>query len=597
MEPVPREIAMTWMMRKERVVESGRSMPRRGGFLALALAIASTANAAYQETWASVGTHTMAPEWFQDAKFGIYFHWGVFSVPAYGNEWYPRNMYNKAGNSGEYRNHLANYGDPFGDWQYHNFILGKNDKKGVFRQFKPVLKSQGGKFDPAEWADLFSQAGARFAGPVAEHHDGFSMWKSKANEWNSFDMGPKLDLADLFAKAIRAKGMKFVMTTHHAWNFNGYWAYPPVAQTDASLKKLYGQLPKDQENQLWYDKLKEIIDQYQPDLIWHDLYLNPIPEALRLRFLAYYYNKAIEWKKDVVVASKDGFRSGEMHDYERGGPADIVKSYWLSDDAISSSSWCYTEGLRYYTPAQMLHRLIDLTSKNGNLMLNISPMADGTIPQGQKDILIAMGDWLKKFGSSIYGTRYWAIYGEGPTKMGGGAFTTPVAGNGEDVRYTRTKDTSAVYAIFLGWPGNGKTMSLTGLNSSRLKLTAQTRVVLMGPTSGSDVALSFTQDGSSMKITFPGVQPYTALAYPVRIQLKTTVGLPRSSTAATATRTDRFVLTTGFTPVPVPEDARRAIVSDFGGRIVENRPLHVDEHEFRARDRSSKPLLIRFEDR
>jgi len=538
----------------------------------------------------------MAPEWFQDAKFGIYFHWGVFSVPAFGNEWYPRNMYNKAGNSWEYQHHLATFGDPFGDWQYHNFILGKNDKAGVFRQFKPVLKSAGGKFDPDEWADLFAQAGARFSGPVAEHHDGFSMWKSTANEWNSVDKGPKLDLAGLFAKAIRAKGMKFVMTTHHAWNFNGYWAYPPVTQTDASLKKLYGQLPKDQENQLWYDKLKEIIDQYQPDLIWHDLYLNPIPEALRLKFLAYYYNKAIEWNKDVIVASKDGFRTGEMHDYERGGPADIVTSYWLSDDAISSSSWCYTDGLKYYTAAQMLHRLIDLASKNGNLMLNISPMADGSIPQGQKDVLLAMGDWLRKFGSSIYGTRYWAIYGEGPTKMGGGAFTAPVAGTGNDIRYTRAKDTSAVYAIFLGWPGNGKTMVLTGLNSARLKVNSQTRVQLMGATPGTDVNLSYTQDATGMNITFPATQPYTALAYPVRIQLKTPVGVERVGTPLSSLQGKQVVRTTGFGPVAVPAGARRATVTDLGGRVLESREILPGEDEFQASDRSGKALMIRFED-
>lgn len=481
-------------------------------------------HSAYQETWASVGTHQAAPEWFQDAKFGIYFHWGVFSVPAYGNEWYPRNMYNKAGNSWEYKNHLANYGDPFGDWQYHNFILGKNDKKGNFVQFKPVLKSAGGKFDPDEWATLFDSAGARFAGPVAEHHDGFSMWDSKVNEWNSVAKGPKLDLAGLFAKSIRAKGMKFIMTTHHAWNFNGYWTYPPVSQTDASLQKLYGQLPKAQENQLWYDKLKEIIDQYQPDLIWHDLYLAPIPESIRLKFLAYYYNKSIEWQKDVVVASKDGFKDGEMHDYERGGPADIVAKYWLSDDAISSSSWCYTNGLKYYTSTQILHRLIDLVSKNGNLMFNISPMADGSIPQGQKTILLEIGDWLRKFGGSIYGTRAWSVYGEGPTKMGGGAFTSPVAGTAKDIRYTKAKNGSSVNAIFMGWPGNGAKVTLTGLNSSRLRLTAQAKVYLMGDKTNNNVPLQYTQDGNGMTLTFPSTQPYTAMAYAVRIQLTNDTG-------------------------------------------------------------------------
>jgi alpha-L-fucosidase len=467
----------------------------------------------YQENWTSLAKHISAPEWFQDAKFGIYFHWGVYSVPAFGNEWYPRNMYNRS--SGEYNNHMSKYGDPFGNWQYHNFINGANDKNGVFTQFAPKLKSVGGKFDPEEWASLFDSAGAKFAGPVAEHHDGFSMWDSKVNEWNCMNKGPKLDLAGLFAKAFREKGMKFVMTTHHAWNFTGYWEFPPVTQTDNSLKKLYGQLPVAEENQLWYDKLKEIIDNYQPDLIWHDLYLARIPENLRLKFLAYYYNKSIEWNKDVVVTSKDGFKTGEMHDYERGGPADITYPYWLTDDAISSSSWCYTNGIQYYSTVQMLHSLIDRVSKNGNMMLNISPMADGSIPQGQKTVLLGMGDWLRKFGQSIYKTRAWLVYGEGPTTMGGGAFTGPKAGTNKDFRFTRTKDSSTVYAICLGWPGNGTQVKISSITSARFKAVG---AYLLGNTPGTDIKLdNFNQNTTGVTFNTPSNQPYTALAYVFKV--------------------------------------------------------------------------------
>jgi len=561
-------------------------------FVMAVVASPSVAATTYQENWTSVGKHNPAPDWFKDAKFGIYFHWGVYSVPAYGYEWYPRNMYNKAGNSGEYQHHMATYGDPFGDWQYHNFILGKNDKKGVFTQFKPVLKSAGGNFDPDEWARLFDSAGAKWAGNVAEHHDGFSMWDSKANEWNSVAKGPKLDMAKLFSTAIRARGLKFMMSMHHAWNFNGYWKYPPVTQTDASLKKLYGQLTTAEENQLWYDKLKEIIDGYQPDLIWQDLYLGPIPESFRLKFLAYYYNKSVDWGKDVVVTSKDGFKTGEMSDYERGGPADITAAYFLSDDAISSSSWSYVNGMSYYSSAQMLHRLLDLTSKNGNLLLDIAPMADGTIPQGQKNILYAMGDWLRKFGSSVYATRAWSIYGEGPTKMGGGSFTSPVAGTGNDIRYTRAKDTSAVYAIFLAWPGNGAKKTLTGLSSSRLKLTTGAKVQLMGPTPGSDVNLTYTQDANGMTITFPSSAPYTALAYPVRIQLKTTVGIG-SRDAARAKGLGVAQPINGLSKVDVPEGAHWVTVLDAAGHKLERRNLSVDEKVFAPKNHGS--LLVRFD--
>lgn len=539
----------------------GRLLAAAPSLLFVSFAAApSGAATTYQANWASVNKHVAAPEWFQDAKFGIYYHWGAFCTPQYGMEWYPRNMYNKAGNSNEYKHHLATYGDPFGDWQYHNFINGKNNKAGVWTQFAPKLKSAGGQFDPDEWARLFDSAGAKFAGPVAEHHDGFSMWDSKANEWNSVAKGPKLDLAKLFSTSIRARGMKFIMTMHHAWNFTGYWVYPPVTQTDASLKKLYGQLGTTAQEQLWIDKLKEIIDGYQPDLIWQDLYLGRISEAKRLEFLAYYYNKSVDWGKDVVVTSKDGFQKGEMSDYERGGPADITTPYWLTDDAINSNSWSYVTGMSYYSNAQMLHSLIDRVSKNGNLLLNISPMADGTIPQAQRTLLLAMGDWLRRFGSSIYATRVWSVYGQGPTKMGGGSFTKPLAGTGQDVRYTRAKDTSAVYAIFLGWPGNGTKVSLTGFGTSRLKMPSNAKVQLMGATPGTDVSLTFTQDANGLNVTFPSSAPYTALAYPVRVQLKTPVAVdPREQVRKPAARFAQGVLT-----LPDPQDGRVQIVDVRG---------------------------------
>ncbi|MEJ2195278.1 MAG: alpha-L-fucosidase, partial [Ignavibacteriaceae bacterium] len=175
-----------------------------GFFLSLLAAVmmskisAQTPKQEYQPTFESLEKANPVPEWFKDAKFGIYFHWGVYSVPAFGNEWYPRNMYIKG--SAENKHHIETYGDPSA-WPYNYFITGARDKKGNFVQFAPKLKSEGGKFDPDEWAQLFADAGAKFAGPVAEHHDGFSMWESKVNPWNAKDMGPKLDLVGLLAKS------------------------------------------------------------------------------------------------------------------------------------------------------------------------------------------------------------------------------------------------------------------------------------------------------------------------------------------------------------------------------------------------------------
>jgi alpha-L-fucosidase len=500
----------------------------RRSFLASATGVAAAATAnltfgsiraqadpsSYSATWASVDQHTAAPEWFQDAKFGIYHHWGVFSVPAYGNEWYPRNMY--APGSAENKHHIATYGDP-SVWPYNNFIDGALDKTGNHVQFAPKLKSAGGNFDPDDWAQLFADAGARFAGPVAEHHDGFSMWDSAANEWNSVKHGPHLNLLQLFRDAVRGKGMKFLVAMHHAYHFNGYYQYVP-AQSTQTLKKLYGQLGTTAENQLWYDKLKEVVDQAQPDILWEDFDLTKVDESKRLDFLSYYYNQANSWGREVVATYKDGYdNKGEVFDYERGGPADITSPYWLTDDSISSSSWCYTQGIGYYSTTQLLHALIDRVSKNGNMLLNIAPMADGTIPQGQRDILLGIGDHLKRFGESIYSTRAWTTYGEGPTKMGGGSFTNPTAGTAQDIRFTRSKDSTVLYATILGWPGASTT--ITTLASGRIDLSSLKSAQLLGPNAGGSTNLPAPkQDSAGLRITLPSSSaPFSALAYVVKL--------------------------------------------------------------------------------
>ncbi|MGW0845297.1 alpha-L-fucosidase [Streptomyces sp. NPDC002787] len=468
----------------------------------------------YTPTWESVNRHPAAPEWFRDAKFGIYFHWGVFSVPAYDSEWYPRNMYvpdHKAN-----RHHTATYGDP-AVWPYHNFIDGAEDLAGRHQEFAPKLKSDGGAFDPDEWAQLFVDAGARFAGPVAEHHDGYSMWDSRVNEWNSVAKGPRLDLLELFTDAIRARKLKLLVAMHHAYNYTGYFEYAPP-QSDPSLKKLYGQLSPEEENQLWYDKLKEVVDRSRPDILWQDWRLDHVDETQRLNFLSYYFNQANKWGKEVVATYKDGLNShGSVFDYERGGPADLTAPYWLTDDSISNTSWCYTEGIGYYSLAQMLHSFIDRVSKNGNMLLNIAPQADGTIPRGQRDLLLGIGDYLKRFGESIYGTRAWTAYGEGPTKMGGGSFTRPTAGTAQDVRYTRNKAGTILYATVLGWPGGS--LTLRTLTSDRIDLDSLSSVELLDATAGTYIDLATpTQDATGLKVTLPSSAPFEAPAYVLKLR-------------------------------------------------------------------------------
>ena len=484
-----------------------------GTLSVLRFAPEASANAgpqSYTASWASVDQHPPAPAWFQDAKFGIYYHWGVYSVPAFGSEWYPRNMYNSG--SAENQHHIATYGDP-SVWGYQNFINGAYDKAGNWTQFAPKLVSQGGKWDPNAWATLFKNAGAKFAGPVAEHHDGYSMWNSASNPWNAVKTGPKMDLVALHAQAIRGQGLKFMASLHHAYHFNGYYQYVPY-QSDPNLRILFGQQGSAAENLLWYNKLHEVITGYQPDLIYQDFDLTAVQESYRLQFLADYYNAAVSWNKDVVATYKDGFDSlGEVFDYERGGPGGLLTPYWETDDAISATSWCYTVGISYYSLQAILHSLIDRTAKGGTMILNISPMADGTIPSQQQSVLLGMGDWLGRFGEAIYATRSWSSYGEGPTAMGGGSFSGPKAGTPQDIRFTRSQDNTVLYATTLGWQGG--TTTITTLGSNQISLSNLASVQLINNAAGSYTNLTgYYQDGGGLHITLPSSNPpFSALAY------------------------------------------------------------------------------------
>jgi alpha-L-fucosidase len=469
----------------------------------------------YQPDFESLEKSNPVPEWFRDAKFGIYFHWGVYSVPAFANEWYPRSMYIKG--SAENKHHTEIYGD-ITEWPYNNFITGARDKQGNYVQFAPRLKSEGGNFDPEEWAQLFADAGAKFAGPVAEHHDGFSLWASKVNPWNSKDMGPNLDLAGLFTDAIRKRNMKVMLSMHHAFNITGYYSAVPQT-TDPKLQILFGQQGKEKNEALWLNKLKEIIDSYKPDIIYQDFNLHLISQPVLLDFLSYYYNSANDWNKEVVATFKDGLnKKCAVLDYERGGPSDITDNYWLTDDAISSSSWCYTEGIEYYSIIQILHAFIDRISKNGNMVLNISPKADGTIPQEQKDLLLAMGSWLKKYGEAVYSTRAWEQYGEGPTKMGAthGVMMAPIAGTAKDIRFTRNKENTILYAILLGWDKGQKDVKLSTLSSDRINCQNLKFVELINGEAGKYLSLTFKQTTEGLIVNLPE-KSFEDLAYVLKL--------------------------------------------------------------------------------
>ena len=363
--------------------------------------------------------------------------------------------------------------------------------------------------------------------PVAEHHDGFSMWASKVNPWNAKDMGPKLDLVGLLSKEIREQDMKLILSMHHAYNITGFYsAVPPLK--DTILQMLYGQLGKEKNEALWLAKHKEIIDFYQPDIIWQDFNLHVISQPVLLNFLAYYYNKANEWDKEVVATYKDGLNTDcAVLDFERGGAHDVTPNYWLTDDAISFTSWCYTEGLKYYSNKQILHGFLDRISKNGNLLLNISPKADGSIPQGQKDILLAMGDWLKRYGEGVYASRAWEIFGEGPTKMGTdhGVFAAPAEGTSKDIRFTRSKDNKTLFAIMLGWNDNQKQVLIKSLSSNRIDLKNLKSVELINGKPNDYIKLDYSQNEEGLLIDLPEKKK-EELAYVVKLTFKGSIPSP-----------------------------------------------------------------------
>ncbi len=417
--------------------------------------------ATYEPTWSSLVNHA-TPQWLRDCKFGIYTHWGIYSVPACGpnGTWYAHNMY-REGNS-QYDYHEQTYG-PATEFGYKDFI--------------PMFKAE--QFDAEEWAALFKASGARFAGPVAEHHDGFSMWNSEVNEWNASRMGPGRDIVGELATAIRGENMRFMVALHHAeqWWFYPHWrsdcdvALPEYQGLYGPLHNLEGAtgIPADRPREwfwqdrptrdflnAWRGKADELIENYEPDLIWFDFGLGFIPEEDRRELLAYYYNKESVWGKNVAVTYKghDLATGTALIDYELGRMDELTYYDWITDTSVDDQgAWSYVPDAAFKPVSTLIHNLIDNVSKNGYLLLNVGPRPDGTIPDGAKECLYGMGKWLKTNGEAIFETTPWLRYGEGPTRME----TRGMFSERQEVEYTAadfrfTCRDNILYAICLGRP-------------------------------------------------------------------------------------------------------------------------------------------------
>ncbi|XPF93357.1 alpha-L-fucosidase [Colwellia sp. RE-S-Sl-9] len=458
----------------------------------------------YQANWQSLAKHEAAPEWFQDAKLGIYFHWGPYSVPAFGSAWYPGNMYRKGHPVNKH--HIKKYGlvEEFG---YEDFI--------------PMFKAE--KFDPAEWAQLFKASGAKFAGPVAQHHDGFAMWNSKVNPWNAADMGPKRDiLGDLFSE-LKKQDIKTIATFHHARNgqrnkaplapgmtdFNSHYPYypsSPTATTDPKLRKLFGNFEHIEEfNQYWLAQVNEVVDNYSPDIIWFDSWLNMLPESYRQKMAAHYFNHAHKTKQEVVTVHKhnDMPMSLSVLDFEQGGRRDLHPQPWMTDITLGESRWSYIEDEKYKPAELVIRNMIDVWSKNGTVLLNISPRADGVINQTQRDSLKTIGDWLKVHGEAVYDTRPFDTYGYGNAGSDNSSHdgqSATIQYSAEDLRFTVAKDNKAMYIFFLGKPAAGKKIKIKALGRHRYTpRSAVKNVTLLG--NGANV--EWLDDAYSFNLIMP----------------------------------------------------------------------------------------------
>ncbi len=380
----------------------------------------------FRPDWESLKKYE-APEWYKDAKFGIFIHWGVYSVPAFGSEWYPRDMYREG--SEEYKHHLATYGPP--------------DKFG-YKDFIPLFKAE--HFDPAVWAKLFNEAGAKYVVPVAEHHDGFAMYDSGLSDWTAAKMGPHRDVIGDLAKAVRAEGLHFGVSSHRVeHNF-----YLGVGRTIASdindpqYAAFYGPAHNWLENKNhsplsndftyvssawtddWLARSSEIVEKYHPEVIYFDWWIGqPSIRANLTRFAAFYYNASLKYGDHVGVINYKDWAMAEhsaILDVERGQLGDIRALTWQTDTSVGNKSWGNIKNETFKSPQFVIDQLVDVVSKNGNLLLNIGPRSDGTIPEEVQQVLRDVGSWLAVNGDAIYGTRPWRVYGEGPTKVAEGAF-------------------------------------------------------------------------------------------------------------------------------------------------------------------------------
>ncbi len=468
----------------------------------------------FQPNWDSLKQYE-CPQWFRDAKFGIWAHWSPQCEPEDG-DWYARNMYIQG--SGQYNYHVEHYGHP-SEFGY----------KDICNEFKAE------NWDPDKLIQLYKRAGAKYFVALANHHDGFDMWDSKYQPWNSVNVGPKKDVIGIWARTARKYGLRFGVTVHaartwdwfdvsHASDKTGPRAGVPY---DGNLTKadgkgkwwdgldpadLYGpagaaRTPEAREKFVttWYNRTMDLINKYRPDLLYFDD--GPMPHGdWGMKILAHLYNANMKWHKgrEEAVQNVKGvppdIRKAVVWDLERGRTDKAMPDPWQTDTCIGD--WHYKRDINYKSSEQVVRMLVDIVSKNGNLLLNIPVKGDGTIDDREVKVIEGLATWMQANSEAIFGTRPWKIVGEGPgltIAEGGEAGYTS-----KDIRFTSKGD--ALYAIAMRWPEDGKMVikSLAGTAGG----DEITDVSLLGYKG----KVAWTRDSNGLTITLPATNPsvYTA---------------------------------------------------------------------------------------
>ncbi len=524
------------------VVLAGRKTTACG---AEAASSRQTAPGPFQPNWGSLTKNYKCPDWFRDAKFGIWAHWTAQCVPEQG-DWYARQMYIQG--HPQYDHHVRTYGHP---------------TKFGFMEIDNLWKAD--KWEPEKLIALYKRAGARYFFGLANHHDNFDAYDSKHHAWNSVNVGPKKDIIGTWARIVREHGMRFGVSNHsaHAWHwFQTAYDYDPegplagqrydaftLTKADGKGKWWEGLAPQElyagrtlvmpdgitsiaeanrwhrandgvwNENpptqnpafvEKWFLRCKDLIDKYRPDVLYFDDTELPLGQA-GLDIAAHYYNSSIKWagKLEVVLTAKkmtDAHRAGLVEDIERGVATGVRPDPWQTDTCIGS--WHYErarfERHTYKTAAQVVQMLIDIVSKNGNLMLSIPMRGDGTIDEDEVAFLEGLAAWMPANGEAIFGTRPWKVYGEGPSASG----TVPAGLFGgvrdvrdytaQDIRFTTKGDT--LYAFLMAWPG--ASASISSLAGGKIAGVIQ-KVELLGH----GAKLNFKQDADALKVALPAEKP------------------------------------------------------------------------------------------